>query len=595
MSEAVRGVPGPRVGGQGAGGHGVTDQGAGGQGARAAGAPGRGAHRSRTADVNAQVEALEQALAVAGDRLPTDVRRRVAQAVAGVRERLARGIDHTLVALVGGTGSGKSSLFNALSGLPLADVGVRRPTTSQVTACVWGGSGERLLDWLGVAIDRRFQRESVLDGEAQADLRGLVLLDLPDHDSVDAGHREVVDRLLPVVDLLVWVVDPQKYADDALHSGYLRHLTGHDGAMVVVLNQVDTVPAPVRGRVVADLQRLLTEDGLVGVPVLATSAADGTGVPELRATLARCVAGPSVSAVRAGAEAAAAGRVLATGVAPVEPGPGALPTAAVVDTLADATGLPAIAAATERSTRGVRGAAASVPAFRPVWPDTAELARTRWLADVGGGLPQPWRQDLGRRVASAQGLRDAVAGALTAVPVPARASTAGRVLAGVAVLAAVAAVLVGAVLLAGAVLDSPAPDRLVESGLTPALAAALAVVGAVLWVLAAVVRHRAGRRRAATVLAEGRGALDAVVTTQLVRPTRDLLAEHRTVRELAAAAAAGSPGGPSSVAGSPAVPGAVAGAPTDARRGGPVHAAGPPAAPPGPPSPGDRTGSTSTG
>ena len=45
--------------------------------------------------------------------------------------------------------------------------------------------------------------------------------------------------MVELVDLLVWVADPQKYADAALHDGYLRPLAGHGDAMVVVLNQAD--------------------------------------------------------------------------------------------------------------------------------------------------------------------------------------------------------------------------------------------------------------------------------------------------------------------------------------------------------------------
>ena len=56
-------------------------------------------------------------------------------------ERLRLGGDHTIVALVGATGSGKSSLFNALSGMEIADVGARRPLTSLPMACVWGADG----------------------------------------------------------------------------------------------------------------------------------------------------------------------------------------------------------------------------------------------------------------------------------------------------------------------------------------------------------------------------------------------------------------------------------------------------------------------
>ncbi|NCT91616.1 ABC transporter, partial [Cellulomonas sp. APG4] len=245
---------------------------------------------ARTAELLARAAHVRSALEGAGSGVPAGTRADVERLLDAVAERLELGVDHTVVALVGGTGSGKSSLFNALAGLALADVGVRRPTTSEVTACVWAHDAGALLDWLAVPVTRRFERESALDGESQADLRGLVLLDLPDHDSVEPEHRRVVDRVLPHADLVLVVVDPQKYADDALHTGYLRHLHGHETSMLVVLNQLDTVPEGARDAVLEDVGRLLREDGLAHVRLLGLSAATGSGVAELRRALADAVA-----------------------------------------------------------------------------------------------------------------------------------------------------------------------------------------------------------------------------------------------------------------------------------------------------------------
>ncbi|WP_091445712.1 GTPase [Micromonospora yangpuensis] len=209
---------------------------------------------------------------------------------AGTRLALSR--DHTVVALAGSTGSGKSSLFNALARMSLSPVGVRRPTTGVAHACVWGplDGANRLLDWVGVLPRHRFVRESVLDGDDESDLHGLVLLDLPDFDSVQRSHQLEVDRLLGLVDLVVWVVDPQKYADRVIHTSYLREFHRHKDVTVVVLNQADRLPPTELPRVMADLRRLLDTDRLDGVPLLATAAVDPGGLDDLRAALERTVA-----------------------------------------------------------------------------------------------------------------------------------------------------------------------------------------------------------------------------------------------------------------------------------------------------------------
>src|SRR5690606_26435885 len=134
-------------------------------------------------------------------------------------------------------------------------------------------------DWLGV------RRRHVVDPSADPAERepgGLILLDLPDHDSIEASHRLEVNRLVGLVDLLVWVLDPQKYADAAVHERYLRPLARHGDVTVVVLNQIDRLPPGAADACLADLRRLLAEDGLEGVRLVATSAVTGAGLPDLR-------------------------------------------------------------------------------------------------------------------------------------------------------------------------------------------------------------------------------------------------------------------------------------------------------------------------
>jgi GTP-binding protein EngB required for normal cell division len=205
-------------------------------------------------------------------------------------ERMRMSASHTVVALAGGTGSGKSSLFNALAGANFSPAGVTRPTTKHSHACVWGMEGAApLLDWLGVQRRHRYARASALD-EGEASLTGMLLLDLPDHDSVVTGSAALVDRLVKLTDMLVWVLDPLKYADASVHRRYLVPLAGHAAVMTIVLNQVDTLSPDQAADCESDLRRLLDAEGLTETQVLVTSATTGAGLNQLRRVLAGAVA-----------------------------------------------------------------------------------------------------------------------------------------------------------------------------------------------------------------------------------------------------------------------------------------------------------------
>ncbi|WP_051799406.1 GTPase [Catenuloplanes japonicus] len=313
---------------------------------------------SQTLDADSllrRVESLRRFLRAVDGLLPPDRLTGAHTVVERADARLSLSREHTVVALAGSTGSGKSSLFNALAGFALSPVGARRPTTGEAHACVWGSldGANALLDWVGVLPRHRFVRESALDGNDHTALHGLVLLDLPDFDSVRRAHATEVDRLLGLVDLIVWVVDPQKYADRAIHDIYLRKLQSHADVTVVVLNQADRLAGDEQEAVVGDLRRLLTEDGLPDVPVVATSALRAPALSPLRMLLEKTVVQRQAALMRLSADVDATADRLGelVGPAAAEDAVDRAAVAALVDAFAVMAGVPAVVEATERAYR----------------------------------------------------------------------------------------------------------------------------------------------------------------------------------------------------------------------------------------------------
>jgi hypothetical protein len=180
-----------------------------------------------------------------------------------------------------------------------------------------------LLDWLGVAPDDVHETSS-------AELGRVAILDLPDLDSTSADHRERVEAILPRIDAVVWVTDPEKYADAVLHDDFLVRWLPRLARQLVVVNKADRVTPDeaeaVRRDLERDLTRLATGGDRAGrvppVPVILTSAAGGnSGTEALRRWLAEQVEAKQVVRARliATIRDAIASLARAAGVDPTKP------------------------------------------------------------------------------------------------------------------------------------------------------------------------------------------------------------------------------------------------------------------------------------
>ncbi|RKS80086.1 50S ribosome-binding GTPase [Motilibacter peucedani] len=528
------------------------------------------ARRRRNTDLVPRLDALETVLREGEGRLDPAalVEGRAVLDRAGARLRLSG--EHTVVALAGGTGSGKSSLFNALAGVDLSPVGVRRPTTGTPVACLWDPEGAGpLLDWLQVPERHRLEPPATPDPVA-GDLSGLVLLDLPDHDSTVESHRLEVDRLVEVVDLLVWVLDPQKYADAAVHERYLRRLRQHRAVTLVVLNQVDLLGEQATEACLTDLRRLLHDDGLGEVALVATSVRTGLGVDTVHKALLDAVGRRAAAVERltgdvdrvvAAFEADLGTADAAAGRATV----GRQERARLREALALAAGVPVVEQAVEQAVR--RRVAASTgwpftrwagrlrrdplrrlhlePAARSSLPPASPVARAsvdvavRAVGDsVVTGLPPRWAGAVRTAARSREAdLDDALDRAMTAKPVAPPRRTWWEPPLGALQLVLALVTLAGALWLVGLFVvdwlrlpDPPTADL----GALP-LPTVLAVGGALAELLVAALgrtlgrlsARRAGRRAGAAL----RDEVSAVGEELVVAPVKAELARYAATRE----------------------------------------------------------------
>jgi hypothetical protein len=171
-----------------------------------------------------------------------------------------------VVALFGGTGVGKSSLLNRLAGAPLARVGVQRPTSREVTLYVHeavelGTLPQDLLAQVGVQRHRIDAR------------RGVCWIDAPDIDSTEESNRRLALSWLPYVDLVIYVVSPERYRDDV--GWRVLQQRGQRHGWMFVLNHWDEGDP----RQMDDLAAILRKAGFENPLLFRTSCTPRTQSP----------------------------------------------------------------------------------------------------------------------------------------------------------------------------------------------------------------------------------------------------------------------------------------------------------------------------
>jgi energy-coupling factor transporter ATP-binding protein EcfA2 len=143
------------------------------------------------------------------------------------------------VVFLGGTGTGKSTLFNALCGAALSETGVERPKTyGPILYAPKACAVETAFPLPGTELCRQTCERGDLKAAAGAtgrlmileharlELSHLVLADTPDLDSVETENRQIAEDLFLLSDAVIFVTSQEKYADEVPHRFLQRVLQG---------------------------------------------------------------------------------------------------------------------------------------------------------------------------------------------------------------------------------------------------------------------------------------------------------------------------------------------------------------------------------
>ncbi len=200
--------------------------------------------------------------------------------------KLRQGDDFPLtVTLQGGTGTGKSSLFNALIGAPVSRTGVERPQTRGSIFFLPERASSLLEEERPFASfpRQRLPQDSLstpVEGEPggitlvehrRAEWSRIMLVDSPDLDSVEQANRTLAEEIIMLSDLVVFVTSQEKYADRT-PFGFIRDAGGDRKPFLLVINKLDSAEGLDDLKAKLREFALFPESEVIGLPRLSRGA-----------------------------------------------------------------------------------------------------------------------------------------------------------------------------------------------------------------------------------------------------------------------------------------------------------------------------------
>ncbi len=197
--------------------------------------------------------------------------------------RLSDESDKIVIAVVGPSGGGKSTIVNSIAQRRISDAGPLRPTTSEPVA------------WTDGMVPATFDGlRSRIPGSLVDSLRpppeGVVVVDTPPPEVLDSSGVPIVRQILEVADAVVFVAGATRYADADAFA--LIEMAAQRGLpTVMVLNRLPTTPE-LQQVIAADFAAKLAARRLIPRPAaeLVTTVAEGPVSPDTLALAPEAVA-----------------------------------------------------------------------------------------------------------------------------------------------------------------------------------------------------------------------------------------------------------------------------------------------------------------